>query len=515
MPRQHENKTKRPIQYYASTLFIVIFLVAIEIVILSFHILWISRTVSIVDLGLRLLSLFVMLHIVNQNESTAYKLAWCVPILLVPVVGGISYLIAKTRNYRKKAKQRIREINETISKAMTVSKKDACSEDVLYGKETICRYLENKGYTPNVGDKVTYYAMGNDMFRDLIEDLKMAKRFIFLEYFIIQEGVMWNTILTILKEKAAMGVDVRVMYDGMGCIRTLPRNYTKTLTQYGIKAKVFSPFVPVISTLQNNRDHRKIAVIDGKIAYTGGVNLADEYINELQRYGVWKDSAIRMEGSSVDSFTKFFLSSWNIKNPDCDTDMRAFFGNGIRNDTKETVIPYSDSPLDENECGKDLYLQIIHSAKKYVYLMTPYFIPGEEIINALKIAAESGIDVRLLTPSVSDNKPIHTVTRSKYATLIASGVKIYEYTPGFIHSKNTVSDDVITMCGSVNLDYRSLYLHFECGSVIFGKETAQNAKSDFLNTIKESTEITQDAANTRSLIARIYLSLIRTFEPLL
>ena len=514
MANEYEVQRKRPIQYYASTLLVVLLLVALEIGILALHILWVSRTISVANLGLRLLSFLVMLHIVNQNESIAYKLAWCIPILLIPVVGGFAYLIAKTRTYHKKAKKRIKETEKQVRAAMP-HPHDPCSNAVLYGKENLCRYLEHKGFYAHSGDDVRYYSMGENMFADLTEDLKTARHFIFLEYFIVQEGIMWNSILEILKEKAAQGVDVRIMYDGMGCIRTLPRKYTKKLAQYGIKAKVFSPFVPVLSTLQNNRDHRKIAVIDGKIAYTGGINLADEYINEVQRYGVWKDSAVRIEGGSADSFTKFFLSQWNMQTKNCNENMHAFFGNADNLHSKETVIPYSISPLDEHACGKDVYLQIITSAKKYVYIMTPYLIPGDEIMNALKIAAEGGVDVRLLTPHISDKALVHIVTRSKYETLIASGVKVYEYTPGFIHSKNSVSDDVITTCGSVNLDYRSLYLHFECGSVIYGEQTAKSAKEDFLESIQISTEVTPEAAQKRSIFARIYLSLIRTFEPLL
>jgi len=301
----------------------------------------------------------------------------------------------------------------------------------------------------------------------------------------------------------------------MGSIRTLPASYPKQLAVHGIKAKQFSPFVPVLSTLQNNRDHRKITVIDGKIAYTGGTNLADEYINEVQRYGVWKDAAIRMEGGSAESFTRFFLSQWHIKESNPDKDFTRFFGKYNKQYTKEAVIPYACSPLDDRSCAKEVYLQVIQGAKKYLYIMTPYFIPGEEIINALKIAAESGVDVRLMTPAVSDNKPIHVVSRSKYDTLLDSGVRIYEYTPGFIHSKNVVCDDVITTCGSVNMDYRSLYLHFECGSVIFGEETAKAVKDDFLTTQSICHEITKEELRQNGLFKRIYLALIRTFEPLL
>jgi cardiolipin synthase len=503
---------KRPIQYYASTLLLVLLLVCLEIAILALHVFWISRTISVVNLGLRLLSFFVMLHIINQDDSNAYKLAWCIPILLIPLVGGLSYLIAQSRSYHKKAKKRFKELDALLEVHLEKECFCQCSD---FDNERVCHYLKNNGFSAHTGDKVQYYAMGEDMFADFLDDLKTAEHFIFLEYFIVQEGVMWNSILEILKEKAAKGVDVRVMYDGMGCIRTLPRNYPKQLANWNIKAKVFSPFVPVLSTLQNNRDHRKIAVIDGKVAYTGGINLADEYINEIRRYGVWKDSAIRMEGSSADSFTKFFLGQWYLDEKEITDDIASFFKQNRSTASSECVIPYSVSPLGDTDCGKDVYLQIISCARSYVYIMTPYLIPGEELMNAMMLAAQSGVDVRILTPHISDKALVHIVTRSKYEPLIHAGVKVYEYTPGFIHSKNTVCDDYITTCGSVNMDYRSLFLHFECGSVIYGDTTARAVKEDFLKTCEIATEITPETAKKRSFFAKVYLAFIRNFEPLL
>ena len=499
MSKERKSRKKRPIQYYASTLFLVVVLVALEIAILAVHILWVSQAISIANLGLRLLSFLVILYIVNQDESNAYKLAWCIPILIIPLVGGIAYIISQTRGYHRVAKKHITKTDKAILAEMPPCNTTDISD--LQGNENLYRYLQSNSFTAYKGDDVRYYAMGEEVYTDLLSDLKNAKSFIFMEYFIIHEGVMWDSILTVLKEKASSGVDVRILYDGMGCIRTLPRNYQKTLASYGIKAKVFSPFIPVLSTLQNNRDHRKITVIDGEIAYTGGINLADEYINEINRYGVWKDSAIRMQGNAANSFTRFFLTQWNIRKPQKEEDLKKHFPVSLSQTSNVTVIPYADSPLDDQTLGKDVYLHIIHSAKRYLYISTPYLVPGAEIMNALKLAAESGVDVRIVTPSVSDNKIVHKVTRSKYESLIRSGVKIYEYTPGFIHAKNVVCDDTVSTCGSVNFDYRSLYLHFECGSVIYGEKTAKEIKRDFEQTFTKSHMITLSESKKRSLWA--------------
>ena len=513
MKNEHVNIPKKPIRYYASAFLIVALLVLMEIAILSVYVIRVSRAVSIVNLALRLLSLLVMLYIVNEKENNAYKLAWCIPILLFPLVGGFAYLIAKTRTIHKKAKERMLRTREHVKKEMPPCRHIANPN--LYGKEKLYRYLQRNGFHAHTASNIRYYAMGTDMYKDLLADLRSAKRFIFMEYFIIQEGVMWNGILDILLEKAKQGVEVRLMYDGMGCIRTLPRNYHKMLSECGINVKVFSPFVPFITTLQNNRDHRKITVIDGEIAYTGGINLADEYIGEIDRFGVWKDSGIRFTGNTANSFTGFFLCQWNGISRTTETNLCQYFSNNDVQYNGEIVIPYCVSPLDEHTYGKDVYMQIIHNATDYLYIMTPYLVPGEDIMDALALSAQSGVDVRLIVPSIPDHKLVHRVGQSKYRRLLAAGVRIYEYSPGFIHSKNFVSDDVITTCGSVNLDYRSLYLHFECGSVIFGKETAAKAKKDFISTFAQCKEIHYENAPSHGYMTRLILAVIRTFEPLL
>ncbi len=513
MKNEHPSSSKKPIRYYASTFLTVAFLVLAEIAILSVHVIWISRAISIVNLALRLLSLLVMLYIVNEKESNAYKLAWCIPILLFPLVGGFAYLIAKSRTIHKKAKRHMLRTREDVKKQMPPCQN--IEKPCLFGKDTLYRYLKNNEFSAHVVDDVRYYSMGKEMYSDLLEDLKSAEHFIFMEYFIIQEGVMWNGILDILLEKAKQGVEIRLMYDGMGCIRTLPRNYHKKLSEYGIQVKVFSPFVPVITTLQNNRDHRKITVIDGRIAYTGGINLADEYIGEVDRFGIWKDSGVRFTKNTANSFTRFFLSQWYGSTLSATPDLSGYFTCNQVSSDGETVIPYCVSPLDEHTYGKDVYLQIIHNAKDYLYIMTPYLVPGEDIIEALMLSAESGVDVRLITPFVPDHKLVHLVGQSKYQMLLDAGVRIYEYLPGFIHSKNFVCDGCVTTCGSVNLDYRSLYLHFECGSVIFGSKTAKKVTDDFHATFSQCKEIKSEKDLGIGFFARLILTVIRTFEPLL
>ncbi len=513
MKKKHVNSHKKPIRYYAFTFLTVAFLVLMEIAILSVYVIRVSRAVSIVNLALRLLSLLVMLYIVNEKENNAYKLAWCVPILLFPLVGGFAYLIAKTRTIHKKAKNHILSTRIAVKKQIPPTQE--ITNPTLSDKHNLYRYLVNSDFPAYRAEDIRYYAMGKDMYESLLSDLRNAHHFIFMEYFIIQEGQMWNNIVKILQQKVKEGIEVRLIYDGMGCIRTLPRNYPKKLAEHGIKVKVFSPFVPFITTLQNNRDHRKITVIDGEIAYTGGVNLADEYICKVDRFGVWKDSGIRFTGNSTNSFTRFFLNQWNGLGRVIETDLARYFPCNEMQEKGEIVIPYCVSPLDEHTYAKNVYLKIIHNAKDYLYIMTPYLVPGEDIMEALKLASKSGVDVRLITPSIPDHKLVHLVGQSKYRSLLEAGVRIYEYTPGFIHSKNFVCDDFVTTCGSVNLDYRSLYLHFECGSVVFGNQTALQVKHDFLSTFTECTEITSDTDLKRSIFTRILLTIIRTFEPLL
>lgn len=327
---------------------------------------------------------------------------------------------------------------------------------------------------------------------------------------------MWNNILEILKQKAAQGVLVRLIYDDMGCFLTLPKDYPAQLRKCGIQCVVFNPFRPLLSAKQNNRDHRKIAVIDGKVAFTGGINLADEYINAIEKHGHWKDAAIMLEGRAAWSFTLIFLQMWELcthtgesyadyypwKKQDCPITASGF------------VQPYADSPMDTEHVGEHVYLQILNNAKEYVYINTPYLIVDDSMLSALCLAAKSGVDVRIVTPHRWDKWLVHMTTRSYYRELIKSGVKIYEYTCGFIHSKTFVSDDRTATVGTTNLDFRSLYLHFECGTLLFDNTAVIEVKEDFLNTLTICQQVSKKDCKT-NIVTRLFQNILRLFAPLM
>lgn len=333
--------------------------------------------------------------------------------------------------------------------------------------------------------KATYFSCGEEKFPALLEQLKKARKFIFLEYFIVAEGYMWGSILEILKQKAAQGVDVRFMYDGMCSISLLPYNYPKRIEKYGIKCKMFSPIRPILTTVQNNRDHRKICVVDGVVGFTGGINLGDEYINRQERFGYWKDTAVMLEGDAVQSLTMLFLQMWNVTERKQES-----YGRYLTKPAKELhrelgfVMPYGDSPFDNEDVGEEVYCHILNHAKKYVHIMTPYLILDSQMMDALCRAAKSGIDVKIIMPGIPDKWYAFALAKTYYKELIQSGVKIYEYTPGFVHAKIFVSDNDTATIGTINLDYRSLYLHFECGVFIYNNPVIRDVERDFQNTLK-------------------------------
>ena len=338
-----------------------------------------------------------------------------------------------------------------------------------------------------------------------------------MEYFIIDEGVMWNSILEILEEKAKEGVDVRVIYDDMGCIRTLPKKYYKILESKGIKAIAFNKFVPLLSVVMNNRDHRKITVIDGEVGFIGGINLADEYINEKVRFGHWKDASMVMEGQAVWNLTVMFLQLWNFNKEKAEDyeKFRAIKSYETNIESDGYVQPYGDSPLDGETVGEYVYLNIINKARDYVYINTPYLIIDNELVTALTLAAKSGVDVRIVTPHIEDKWYVHMVTRAYYTQLIECGVKIYEYVPGFIHSKTFVCDDEIGVVGTINMDYRSLYLHFECGVWLYKTKSVFEIKEDFLKTLEVCENITLDQCKNIKWSNRVLRAILRVFAPLM
>ena len=378
-------------------------------------------------------------------------------------------------------------------------------------------YLSHQlGFPTYRNTEVEYFPVGEDKFASMIKELEKAEKFIFMEYFIVEEGIMWDTILEILKRKVNEGVEVRFMYDGMCAFDLLPYSYPKKLQKFGIKCKMSNKIRPFVSTIQNNRDHRKICVIDGQTGYVGGVNLAYEYINEKERFGHWKDTAVLLRGDAVQSLTMIFLQMWDV-------DMRGVepYGKYLTkkaeslNDRLGYVIPYADSPFDHENVGEEVYFHILNHAKKYVHIMTPYLILDNEMLTTLIRAAKSGIEVIIIMPHIPDKWYVYQLAWNAYQELLESGVKIFEYTPGFIHAKSFVVDDELAVLGTINLDYRSLYLHFECATLIYHCNVIQTMLADFLKTQRKSQPITLEDCKNRKWYQKCNSYVLGLLAPLL
>lgn len=465
-----------------------------------------------------LISVFVVLYIVSKRDKGAYKTLWVFLILAFPVFGGLLYLLVHFQSTTKKMRKDIANAQEKALPLYTMPGDGLLeAENRMPQHFQQVRYLQNYANFPVYSNtRTTYFCPGEDFHRELLIQLEKAQNYIFLEYFIVQEGVMWDSILEILKRKAAQGVKVRLMYDDLGCFFMLPVDYSKKLEKLGIECAVFNPFKPLLTVKQINRDHRKIASIDGKVAFTGGINLADEYINAYEKHGHWKDSAVMVEGKAAWSFTLMFLEMWEVCKH-TDEDFASYYPwNETPCDVTEDgfVLPYADSPMDTENVGEHVYLQILNEAKDYVYINTPYLIVDDSMVSALCLAAKRGVDVRIVTPHIWDKKLVHMTTRSYYRELIQAGVKVYEYTKGFIHAKSFVSDDCIATVGTTNLDFRSLYLHFECGVWMYNSTAVMQVKEDFVNTLPVCQEITEKdcAANH---IVKLTQEVLRLFAPLM
>lgn len=467
-----------------------------------------------------LLGAVLALYIVNSDMNPSYKIAWIIPILLFPIFGSTFYLFFGNNHSGDRLRKRMNNFNEE-SKLLLPQDKELIAkfhrENRVVEKQAYYIFTYG-GYPVYSNTKTTYFPLGEKKFERLLVELEKAERFIFLEYFIIQEGKMWNSILEILERKAKEGVDVRLIYDDIGCLFTLPYKYNEEMERRGIKCRVFNPFRPLWSAKMNNRDHRKILVIDGHTAFNGGINLADEYINEYEKHGHWKDTAVMLEGEAVWSFTMMFLTMWNYLSNTKPDDYSYYMPQEhdiAHINSDGFVIPYTDSPLDDEPVGENVYLNIINDAKEYVYITTPYLIIDNEMQTALILAAKSGIDVRIITPHVPDKWFVHAVTRAHYKKLVKFGVKIYEYTPGFIHAKNFVSDDSVAVVGTINLDFRSLYLHFECATWMYKTESILDVKQDYLDTLKKCQEITYADCMNINIFRRIGRAVLRLFAPMM
>ena len=489
--------------------------ILLQVGVMLASLLWLSEYRTWVHVLLTSLSIVTIIYLICDRTNSSYKIAWIILILAFPVAGISIYLVFGGRRLSRPVRQRMQTAEDIVRENLW---QEQITRDTLQNLSDPAAvnstFLHNvSGYPVYDNTETTYYPLGDLAYSAMLEALKTAEKYIFLEYFIISQGQMWDGILEILKEKAAQGVDVRVMYDDFGCITTLPGGYDQQLAQWGIRAKAFNPFVPVLSGRLNNRDHRKLLIVDGSVGFTGGMNLADEYINEEERYGHWKDAAILLQGVGAWAMTVMFLSTWDAHTGE-QTDLsrlqpeRLSGGAGF-------VQPFSDNPLDEENVSERLLLSLFQKAVRSIHIMTPYLILDDNMIGTLMTAAKSGVEVEIITPHVPDKWYVHAVSRAHYETLTAAGVRIYEYTPGFIHSKVYLVDDRYAVVGTVNLDFRSLYLHFENAVFLVETDCIAQVAADFETTIPQCREITWDSCRNTNLLQRFVRTALRLLSPLL
>ncbi|MDH6366191.1 MULTISPECIES: cardiolipin synthase [unclassified Breznakia] len=464
-------------------------------------------------------SILAALYVINRNDNPSYKLSWSILILIAPVFGWLFYLMFGA----KKVPKKLRERDEVLHQDVVAH---------IEGNEELYHYLvQNDGsaykqinyiwnasqFPPYGKTRTKFFATGEENFAELMLQLQRAEKFIFMEYFIIDEGYMWDSILEVLVQKVNEGVDVRLIYDDFGCASKLPSKTNIKLEALGIKTYVFNPIRPRLAIQMNNRDHRKITVIDGKVAFSGGINIADEYINRKVRFGHWKDGGAMLEGEAVWSFTFMFLQFWNynseekdnyhdFKQPDEAFEM--YPNDGL-------VQPFSDTPTDDENVGEYTHINMINNATDYVYITTPYLVIDSEMRTALILAAKNGVDVRILVPHIPDKKIVFQLTRSNYEVLTRNGVRIYEYTPGFVHAKTFVSDDKYAIVGTSNMDFRSYYLHYECGIWFYKSSCIEDIKRDYLEMLDVSQEITYEYCRSEKLVVRMIRAILNVFSPLM
>ena len=490
-------------------------LIVIQVAWLAALLLQLGNSLPAIQTVLRILSLVAILFVIKSDMNPSYKIGWILLIAVLPILGGLMYVIFGNKRPTKYMREMLRAQLE--KSAEYLGTQESITGELDGGAAGLFKYLEGSaGYPTAKNTTVRYYRVGEEMYADLLPELEKAEKFIFLEYFIIRPGEMWDGVLEILKRKAAAGVDVRIIYDDMGCIDILPANYNATLEGWGIRTMAFNRFVPAVSLVMNNRDHRKITVIDGKVGFTGGINISDEYINVKERFGHWKDTGLMLKGPGVFNLTLMFLEMWNAFNKDGDGYAEfipdSFEECGSADDGY--VLSFSDSPLDNESVGESVYTDMLYQAKDYIYITTPYLAIDSELQTALCMAAKRGVDVRMITPGIPDKKLVYRLTRSYYPTLLRAGVKIYEYTPGFIHAKSFVCDDKLCVVGTINMDYRSLYLHFECGTLMYNNPEIKQVKKDDLDTMEKCRKVELFDMKT-NFLGELFDSFLRSVAPLL
>lgn len=498
---------------------VVLLLLLIQILMLFLAYKYLQDKGVILNGVLRVLSIFLTIHIINRRENPAFMIYWIILILGWPVFGSLLYLFVEMQ-------PAAHWINKRLNK-MHVETKHYWTQDAQVAKNLsnessemphLSTYVYEKGGFPTWQNTTAqYFPDGQAKFKELLKQLEKAEHFIFLEYFIVAKGYMWDTVLEVLKRKAAEGVEVRFMYDGTCSFTLLPYHYPRQLEEMGIHCHMFAPVIPALSTHQNNRDHRKIVVIDGKVAFTGGINLADEYIGEKIRFGTWKDTAIMLEGDAVRSFTLMFLEMWNVdkkwEKESFDKYLQA--DRMIHPEADGFVIPYGDSPLDNEPVGENVYMDILYTAKEYVHIMTPYLILDHDMTRALTYAAKRGVEVIIIMPHIPDKKYAFLLAKTYYGELLDAGVQIYEFTEGFVHAKVFTSDDRKAVVGTINLDFRSLYLHFECAVYLYRNAAIPSVEEDFQETLKRCQKVTPEEVANRPVKERLAGQILRLVAPLM
>lgn len=510
--KKTENGTKRLIFTAVSILLEIVFLLVLFTKV--------SEYATIIDWATRIVAIFLVLGLYSMDKTSSMKMPWIILMLAFPILGVSLYLLVGLNGSTKKMRARYEEIDKKLlpylpdnRQILEWMKKESPQAGA------IASYLTNYScYPVYQNTDVTYYDEAIKGLDAQLEDLSKAEKFIFMEYHAIEDEEAWQRIQTVLEDRVKAGVEVRIFYDDMGSIWFVNMDFATKLKSLGIKCRVFNPILPGLNMFLNNRDHRKITVIDGKVAYTGGYNLANEYFNIIHPYGIWKDTGIRMEGDAVKSMTVAFLEMWNaagnVKSKELVPE-KYVTNYAYQAQQRGYVQPYADSPLDGEQVGEEVYISMANKAEKYCWFITPYLIITDEMTHALTLAAKRGVDVRIITPGIPDKKMVYSVTRSFYHNLVKHGVRIYEWTPGFCHAKMSVADDRMATCGTINLDYRSLYHHFENGCFLADCDAVLEIRDDLIRTMGESREVTEQYKEGRSAGLRLGQLILRLFAELL
>ena len=468
-----------------------------------------------IEILLRVISLLFVFLFFKDSRKLSNNLFYIVLFILFPVLGSLLFVLFSNNIFGSRL---VRNINKNANITKDYLKQDAKVLELISDEDKNIypqvQYISNHGgYPIYTNNKIDYFKSGEEAFVDIIKELKNAKKYIFMEYFIIGLGTMWDQVLDILKQKVSEGVEVKIIYDDVGSLQSLPKGYDLELEKIGIKCICFNKFNFIFKMIFNNRDHRKILVIDGIVSYTGGINIADEYINVIERFGYWKDNCIKIKGEASWTFTVAFLKMWNV----CrhlgksfnlyKPEYKKYNNNGF-------VAPYCSNPLKKDSIGEGVYLNMINHSSKYLYIMTPYLIIDNDMIKSLINAKKRGVDVKIMTPGIPDKKIVYSVTKSNYDVLLKNGIEIYEYSPGFLHSKMFLADDIVASIGTINLDYRSLDQHFECSVFIYNDDVLNKIKEDALETLSVSKKVTLKS-NKVGIIKSIYRGILKVFAPLL